>query len=156
MSETGHTHASAQFPTVCNEENEKLSERSFCTTQTLKIKRFLMTFFLAIHDTFKDDVSLHQFWAWCFWGLVTVQRIQRNEGIIIVTYMIISICFQDGIIKRTRTDGLMIGDTVKQVTTYTINTDRLRETTCPFFGRISNFRASNYHSIILILIGWDV
>lgn len=60
MSETGHTHASDQFPTVCNEENEKLSERSFCTTQTLKIKRFLMTFFLAIHDTFKDDVSLHQ------------------------------------------------------------------------------------------------
>lgn len=115
-----------------------------------------MTFFLAIHDTFKDDVSLHQVWAWCFWGLVTVWSIQRYERIIIVTYTIISICFEDGIIMRTRTDGLMIGDMLEQVTTYTISAERLRETTCPFFGRIINFRASNYRPIILILIGWDL
>ena len=139
MSETGHTHASDQFPTVCNEENEKLSERSFCTTQTLKIKRFLMTFFLAIHDTFKDDVSLHQL-SKLFRFRETFSS-ESKEGFltllprkkIIVTYMIISICSQDGIIKKTRTDGLMIGDMAEQVTTCTINAERLRETTCPFF-----------------------
>lgn len=70
--------------------------------------------------------------------------------------MIISICSQDGIIKKTRTDGLMIGDMAEQVTTCTINAERLRETTCPFFGKIINFRASNYRPIILILIGFDL